>query len=59
MNPVFWALVCLIAIAIWFLLAFIFYPFGRFLWRIGKDAMDELDKEDKEDKEGNKKEDEQ
>ena len=56
MNPVFWALVCLIAIAIWFLLAFIFYPFGRFLWRIGKDAMDDLDREDKE---GNKKEDEQ
>ena len=55
MNPVFWALVFLIATAIWFLLAFIFYPLGRFLWRIGKDAMDELNREDKEDK---KKEDE-
>lgn len=53
MNPVFWALVFLIAIAIWFLLAFIFYPLGKFMWRIGKDAMDELNRED------NKKEDEQ
>ena len=29
MNPVFWALVIIIAAAIWFLMAFIFYPLGR------------------------------
>lgn len=56
MNPVFWALVIIIAAAIWFLMAFIFYPLGRFLWRIGKDTMDELNREEKE---NNDKEDEQ
>ena len=46
MNPVFWLLVILIAIAIWFLLAFVFYPLGKFLWRIGNDAKDELNRDD-------------
>lgn len=50
MNPVFWLLVVLIAIALWFLLAFIFFPLGKFLWRIGSDAMEELKKDDKKDK---------
>lgn len=56
MNPVFWVLIFLMAAAVWFLMAFIFYPLGRFLWRIGKDTMDELNREDKE---NNDKEDEQ
>lgn len=47
MNPVFWLLIILAAVALWFLLAFVFYPLGRFLWRIGSDAMEELNKDDK------------
>ena len=54
MNPVFWALVIIIAAAIWFLMACIFYPLGRFLWRIGSDAMSELNKDDKENKDERK-----
>jgi len=48
MNPVFWLLVIIIAIALWFLLAFIFHPIGEFMWKIGSDTVEELNKEDKE-----------
>lgn len=48
MNPVFWLLVVLGAVVLWFFLAFVFYPLGKFLWRIGSDAMEELDRNDKE-----------
>lgn len=53
MNPVFWLLVVVIAIVLWFFLAFIFHPIGEFMWKIGSDAMEELNKGDKkeEDKE--------
>ncbi len=53
MNPVFWLLVVVIAIVLWFFLAFIFHPIGEFMWKIGSDAMEELNKEDnkEEDKE--------
>ena len=54
MNPVFWLLVVVIAVVLWFLLAFVFYPLGRFLWRIGSDAMGELNKDDKENKDERK-----
>lgn len=54
MNPVFWILVVVVAIILWFLLAFIFYPFGRLIYRIISDAVLELNRED-EGKEGNKK----
>ena len=47
MNPVFWLLIILAAVALWFLLAFVFYPLGRFLWRIVSDAIEELNKDDK------------
>ena len=50
MNPVFWILVVVVAIILWFLLAFIFYPF----YRIISDAVSELNREE-EGKEGNKK----
>ena len=50
MNPVFWFLVILIAVVLWFLLAFVFYPLGRFLWKIGSDTKYELEKEDNEEK---------
>lgn len=50
MNLVFWFLVILIAVILWFLLAFVFYPLGRFLWRIGSDTKYELEKEDNKEK---------
>ncbi len=53
MNPVFIFLVLLAAFIVWWLLAFIFYPLGRFIYRIGKDAMNEINRED------NKKKDEE
>lgn len=46
MNLVFWFFIIIIAIIMWFLLAFMFYPIGKFLWKIGTDAVDELNKED-------------
>ena len=40
------------AVILWFLLSALFYPFGRFLHRIWKDAADEINREEnKEDKE--------
>ena len=34
------------AVVLWFLLSALFYPFGRFLHRIWKDAADEINRED-------------
>ena len=48
MNPAFVILVLLGTAALWFLLSFVFYPFGRFLYRIWKDAIDEMNREEKE-----------
>lgn len=46
-------LIVLAAIALWFLLAFVFVPLGKFLYRIWRDAMDEMDRD------GNEKENEE
>jgi len=35
-------------VALWFLLSFAFAPFGKFLYRIFKDAMDEINKKEEE-----------
>lgn len=52
MNPVFIFLVLVGAVILWFLLSVLFYPFGRFLYRIWKDAVDEMNREEnKENKE--------
>ena len=51
MNPVFVVLVILGAILLWFLLSFVFFPLGRFIYRIGRDAIDEMNKDDKKEKE--------
>ena len=45
MNPVFVFLVLVGAVILWFLLSALFYPFGRFLYRIWKDATDEINRE--------------
>ena len=46
MNPVFVILVIFAAVAVWFLLSFVFYPLGRFIYRIWKDAVDEINRKD-------------
>lgn len=46
MNPVFYLIVVIAAIVLWALLAFIFYPLGRFMYRIIFDAIHELDRDD-------------
>lgn len=48
MNPVFIVLVIVIAVLLWFLLAFLYKPLGKLLHRIWKDSMDEINKEDEE-----------
>ena len=51
MNPVFIFLVLLCAVIVWFLLSFIFYPLGKFIYIIYKDAIDAINKKEKEEKE--------
>ena len=51
MNPVFVFLVLVGAVILWFLLSALFYPFGRFLHRIWKDAADEINREENKEKE--------
>lgn len=46
MNPVFVFLVILGAVVLWFLLSFVFFPIGKFIYRIGKDAIDEMNREE-------------
>ena len=46
MNPAFIILFLLGAVAVWFLLSFAFYPLGRFICRIWKDAVDEINRND-------------
>lgn len=54
MNSVFVFLILVGAVILWFFLSAIFYPLGRFLYRIWKDAVDEMNREDK--KKGEEKE---
>lgn len=53
MNFVFWLLVVIGMISFWFLMAFTFYPIGKFFGRIINDALEEMKREEtnKEDKE--------
>lgn len=46
MNPVLVFLVVIGAIVLWFLLSFIFFPLGKFISRIEKDAMEEMNKDE-------------
>lgn len=48
MNPVFWLLVILGAVALWFLGSFLFYPLGKYFWRLWNDTLDNIEKDDKE-----------
>lgn len=46
MNPVFYLLVVIAVVILWFLLSFIFYPLGKFLYRIFSDTLHELNRDD-------------
>lgn len=46
MNPVFIILIVLGAVLVWFLLSFVFYPLGKFIYRIWKDMIDEMNREE-------------
>ena len=48
MNPVLMFLIFLAAFVLWFLLSFAFYPLGKLVYRIFKDAIDEINRKDKE-----------
>ena len=50
MNPVFWLLVILGAVAVWFLGSFVFYPLGLYMYRIWKDTMYNIERDNKEEK---------
>lgn len=45
MNIVFYLIVIIVAVILWFLLAFIFYPLGKFVHRIFSDALHELNRD--------------
>lgn len=38
-------------VALWFLLSCIYRPLGKFIYRIGKDAVDEINKDEKKEEE--------
>lgn len=42
MNPVLILLVIIGAVALWFLLSFLYKPIGKLITRIYKDAVDEI-----------------
>ena len=50
MNPAFIIIVILACIALWFLASALYKPIGKFIHKIGKDAIDELTEEEKEKK---------
>lgn len=47
MNIAFYLMVVMAIIAFWFLLAFVFKPVGKFLYKIFKDAEDAMKDEEK------------
>lgn len=49
MNPVFVILVLLGAVFLWFLMSFAFIPFGKFVHRIYKDAVNQIEEKDNDD----------
>lgn len=46
MNIIFWLIVAIVCALLWFLLAFMFRPLGRFIFRIWDDAVKEIQKKD-------------
>lgn len=50
-NPVFVFLVLLGTVALWFVLSFIFFPLGKWLWGIVEGAKEEMERDDKKEEE--------
>lgn len=50
MNPALIILVLIGVVILWFLLSFIFYPLGKMVYRIYKDAIDEINRKDEDEK---------
>lgn len=42
MNPAFAILVIVGLVALWFLLSWLYKPLGKFIYRIGKDAVEAM-----------------
>lgn len=42
MNPAIIIIVLIVCVAVWFLASALYKPIGKFLHKIGKDALDEL-----------------
>lgn len=51
MNPAFIVLVIIICIAVWFLASALYKPIGKFVGKVGEDAIKELTDEEKENEE--------
>lgn len=51
MNPAFIILVIIICIAVWFLASALYKPIGKFVGKVGEDAIKELTDEEKENEE--------
>ena len=50
MNPALIILVLIMTVVLWFLLSFVFYPLGKMVYRIYKDAIDEMNRKDEDQK---------
>ena len=46
MNPTFWFLIILIAVALWFALSILFKPMGKFVTKIFNDSKDIINDEE-------------
>ena len=46
MNPTFWFLIILIAVALWFALSILFKPMGKFVTKIFNDTKDIINDEE-------------
>jgi phosphotransferase system glucose/maltose/N-acetylglucosamine-specific IIC component len=51
MNPAFVIIVILICIAVWFLASSLYKPIGRWIGKIGNDAIETMKEEDKNEQE--------
>lgn len=50
MNPALGIIIVIVCVAFWFLASGLYKPLGKFIYRIGRDAVDELLDDEKEKK---------
>lgn len=46
MNPAFFIIIIIVAILLWFLLSFVFFPLGKLIYKVWKNAYDNINKKD-------------